>query len=392
MKGCIVKKGKRYYIKYRFRGQQIWKAAGTRKVDAERMLVEIISKINNGQYFEPKKITFAEFAKKWLSEYAEGAVKPSTLESYEYIFRVHLIPFFGESELATITPEDVQTYVSLKRKEGKLSPKTINNTLVPLKEMFKHAVRWGYLRENPAAYVEKPRVPHKEMDFLTHEEVRLFLEHTPEEYYALFLTAIMTGMRRGELLAMKWGNLDWNRGQYFVKESLYRGSFIEPKSPKSRRAINLAPTLLETLRQHKLKQDVERLILGPDYQELDLIFCTKEGKPLDPDNLVKRVFHRILDAAGIRRIRFHDLRHTYASLLIAQGESPKYIQNQLGHASIQTTLDRYGHLMPDAHKEAAERLDKSLFGPTKLNHFIPSGRKMVEIPEKNRKISGSGPT
>lgn len=371
MRGCIVKKGQRYYLKYYVAGKQIWKAAGTRKRDAERMLTDIVHQIDRGEYRELKPIMFAEFADKWLKEHVGGgSLKPSTQEFYRQILEHHLVPYFGGYELAQITLEEVQRFVSVKVKGGKLSAQTINHLITVLKGMSKHAVRWGYLRNNPALYVERPKILDKEMDFFTKEEIGVFLAHVPPMRYALFLTAIMTGLRQGELLAMKWGNLDWNLGQYFVKESLYQGRFLEPKSRKSKRAIDLAPTLLRELKQHQVRQYEKRLQAGSNYQEFDLIFCTESGTPLDPKNLVKRAFNPALKAAGIRHIRFHDLRHTYTALLIAQGESPKYIQNQLGHASIQTTLDRYGHLMPDTHKEAAKRLDEALFGR--------SSRKIVE--------------
>lgn len=371
MRGCIVKKGERYYLKYYVDGKQRWKVAGPRKKDAERMLNDIVSSIQAGSYREPKKITFAQFAAKWLEDYASVAVKHSTFITYECLLRRHLCPLLGDYELTGITPELVQSLVSRMGRERGLSPKTIRNVLAPLREMFNHAVRWGYLKENPALYVEKPRVPDREMDFLTKDEIRTFLENVPARRYALFLTAILTGVRRGELLAMKWANLDWGRKQYYVKESLYRATFVEPKSRNSKRAIDLPDTLVEVLRHHQVAQHAQRLKTGPQYNDLGLIFCGEEGKPLDPDNLVKRDLERALRDAGIRRIRFHDLRHTYAALLVAQGENPKYIQNQLGHASIQTTLDRYGHLMPETHQEAARRLEEALFGR--------SSRKIVEI-------------
>jgi integrase len=258
--------------------------------------------------------------------------------------------------------EDVQCYVAMKRKEGRLKAKTINNTLVPLKEMFMHAVRWGYLRENPTLYVEKPRVLYREMDFFTKEEIHRFISSAPRDRYAFFLTAVLTGMRLGELLGMKWSNLDWQRGQYFVKESVYKGKFVEPKSTSSKRTMNLPPTLIEALRAHRSQQAEQRLQVSEAYQNHDLIFCTALGRPLDRGNIVKRDFLPVLRQAGLRRIRFHDLRHTFATLLIDQGESPKYIQAQLGHASIQVTMDRYGHLLPDVHQQAAQRLEESLFG------------------------------
>jgi integrase len=232
---------------------------GPKKKEAERVLVREVARLHNGPYRELKKITFAEFAKKWMSDYAGGAVKASTYESYDSVLRMHLLPVFGTMDPAKITLEDVQRYVATKQQEGRVQPKTINNTLVPLKEMFTHAVRWSYLCENPAHYVEKPRVPHREMDFLTKEEMHRFLSAVPQDRYPFFLTAILTGMRLGELLAMKWRHVDWHRGQYFVKQSLDKGRLVEPKSVSSKRAINLPRTLLEVLPTHKVRQSGKRL-------------------------------------------------------------------------------------------------------------------------------------
>ncbi len=205
-------------------------------------------------------------------------------------------------------------------------------------------------------------MPHREMDFLTKEEIHCFLSVVPQDRYPFFFTAFLTGMRLGELLAMRWSHVDWHRGQYFVKESRYKGRFVEPKSASSKRAINLPQTLLEVLRTHKARQSENRLQVGEAYQDHDLIFCTALGTPLDRGNVVKREFWLLLRQAGLRRIRFHDLRHTFATLLIDQRESPKYIQAQLGHASIQVTMDRYRHLLPDVNQQAARRLEDDLLG------------------------------
>jgi integrase len=235
--------------------------------------------------------------------------------------------------------------------------------------MLSHAVDWGYLRANPAAKIRYPKVPRREMDALTPAEVRKFLEHVPVRWYAFFAVAITTGLRIGELLAMRWRNLDCTRGQYFVRETWQRprggrsASFSFPKTESSIAPVDLPPEVLEALRTHRAAQSEEMLKAEGPYQEQDLIFATADGGPLDDAHIVQRVFRPALTAAALRRIRFHDLRHTTASLLIAQGENPKYVQKQMRHASSDITFDRYGHLYPDSNREAVERMSRLLFGP-----------------------------
>jgi integrase len=166
----------------------------------------------------------------------------------------------------------------------------------------------------------------------------------------LLLCAVLTGMRRGELLGLRWEDIDLEGHCIFVRRALWRGKFVTPKSRRSRRTIDLAPTLRAAL---------ARL---PSRFQGGLVCCSADGSPIDPDNFAHRDWARVLRRAELRRIRFHDLRHTYTSLLIAQGAHPKYIQAQLSHASSQTTLDRYGHLMPDAHAAEERKLDRLVFG------------------------------
>jgi len=211
------------------------------------------------------------------------------------------------------------------------------------------------------------------------DEIQLLLKHADEPYRTLFLTAILTGMREGELLGLQWGDIDWHHGVIHVQRSLYwyhRHELVEhneqdgvafrfstPKSPNAIRTIDLTPKLKEVLELHRLTCPA-----GPD----DLVFCTKNGTPLNPHNMYNREFLPTLTRAGLRRIRFHDLRHTYTTLMIAQGENVKYIQRQLGHASIQTTLDTYGHLLPDTkERRVGERLDAQVFGMSFRGHTHP---------------------
>lgn len=361
MKGTVVKKGASYYCVYRVSGKQKWVKGGDTKRQAEKKLAEIVNDIGQGTYRELKEIGFQDFAALWIDSYAKTRCKASTLRSYEDIIKGHLIPYFANMSLIVIAPSSIQKYVSQKLaevkkdKKGNLIPKfaakTVNNHLVPLKEMLKHAVIWGYLKENPAQYVEKPRVEHEEMDFLTPEEIHLFLAKVTPKYHPLFLTAVLTGLRRGELLALQWGDIEFIHNLIYVRRSLYKGKFVSPKSKKSVRKVVMTTNLASVLKRHKLESQPN---------DLDLVFANGEGKPNDGDTLVKRQFLPALRRAGLRQIRFHDLRHTYTALLIRQGENVKFIQSQLGHASIQTTLDRYGHLLPESNREAGERLDAIL--------------------------------
>ena len=293
-------------------------------------------------------------------------MKLSTRLFYRRNLDLHILPVFGSKKLVDVRLDDLQAFTASKGRVG-AAASTINGLITTLMSVFKYAVRAGYLRENPASYIRRPRKKHQEMNFLTIEEVRLFLKHVNEDRYALFLMAISTGLRRGELLATKWDNLDWRKGCYNVSETLsmprQKGGpiFTGPKSEESQKSVDLTPRMLRVLKEHRKKQAKLKLRAGPNYNDYDLIFCQPDGKPIDPDNLVRRNFHKVLEAAGLRQIRFHDLRHKCASLLIAQGESPKYIQRQLRHASITTTLNTYGHLMPEVRRAAAERMDATLF-------------------------------
>jgi len=219
--------------------------------------------------------------------------------------------------------------------------------------LFKRACIWEYLQKNPAEHIERPRPKNKEMDFLTVEELNLFLSKVDKEYYPFFLTAALTGMRRGELFALRWSDINWATNQIHVRQSYVLGKVEEPKSKHSIRAIIIPPTLRQVLRKHQL---------SCPKSERDLVFPNQNCGYLAGPNLLRRHFYPALRRAGLRRIRFHDLRHTYASILIAQGENIKFIQNQLGHGSIQVTLDRYGHLMPEIQHGASERLEQTVFG------------------------------
>jgi integrase len=369
VRGSITKKGKNFYVYLWINGKKKWfSGAGNSKRKAEKILAGKLGELENGTYQEIKKISFKEFASLWLDSYAKSKVKPSTLRSYQDIIDNHLIPAFGDFQLSNITTAMLQKYVSQRLENVK--PKTVINELVPLKKMLSHACRWGYLKVSPAEYVERPRVEKEEMDILIPDEIRLFLDQVTPKHKPFFLTAILTGMRRGELLGLQWGDIDWHSNQIHVRRSLWKGQFVTPKSKTSTRRIDMSPHLAMELKKYKLA--------SPN-SELDLVFCNSEGKPLDPDSLIKRHFLPALREAKVRRVSFHSLRHSNVALRIEQGQNIKYIQHQLGHASIQTTLDRYGHLIKEVNTEQAKKLDSILGFVECSGNLSGFGRRMVEM-------------
>jgi integrase len=228
--------------------------------------------------------------------------------------------------------------------------------------VLSQAVDDGLLAANPAfrlgRYYRQAGFPKIEIRPFTRDEAQQFLaaarEHAPREH-PLFLTALRTGLRLGELLALQWGDIDFSGRFIEVRRNLVAGRLTTPKSGKTRR-VDASRQLTTALRQLLIDRKSEKLRRG--WRELpEWVFCTDEGGPLDGDNLRHRVFYRVVERAGLRRVRFHDLRHTFASLLIQQGESLAYVKDQLGHSSIQLTVDTYGHLIPGANRQAVDRLD-----------------------------------
>lgn len=367
-RGSIVKKSGSYYAVYRIEGKQKWEKAGRTKAMADKLLTRRMDQINSGEYCEIEPTRFSSFSELWLRNYALPNVKQSTYTVYAHFLKKYINPAIGGKHMHKIGAMDIQSFVSELLTEHGLSEKTCLNVFTQLRSMFKQAKLWGFIRKDPTEGLKRPRVPKKEMDFLTAEELALLLKHSSDQYRLVFTTAAMTGLRQGELLALQWGDINWKTFELVVRRSLYQGKFVSPKTDGSTRRVSLSPALLEALRgQYE----------AGSYSGSDLVFQTPSGTPINSKNMVRREFHPALDRAGVRRVRFHDLRHTFASLLIEQGENVKYVQQQLGHSSAKMTLDQYSHLMPGTRIDAGEKLDKAVFGSQ--NEAVV--RKLLENPD-----------
>ena len=358
-RGHIRKRGEKYYIVYSVAGRKKEEVGGATAEQAKRLLTQRLFEADRGFVRSGAPMTFREFIDMWRSEHvATQDLKAATIRAYDSVIDRHLLPAFGNQRIDRITAESIRRFFKEKQEATSkkinrpLSKKTLVNTLRLLNSIFNFAMTIELLVKNPCTGIKLPRAPKREMDFLRPEEVRAFLAaFTDEEMRCFFTTAVMTGMRRGELLGLQWDDIDYRASVIRIRRSIANGQIQLPKTDKSRRAIQVGPALLQALRAHKLRTGGRS----------SFVFTTKGGTLIDPDNMVKRVFEPTLRAAGIERhIRFHDLRHSFASILINEGANLKFVSEQLGHASIVITLDRYSHLIAERHDDTVSKFEKLL--------------------------------
>jgi integrase len=360
----IRQKGGKWYVFINHHGQRKAKCVGDSKRAAEEVKRKLEAKLTLGEFIiadeHPPVPTLEQYAEQWLETYAKLNCKESTYVRYEGVLRNHLIPALGQTPLNSLTREAIKQLLVGKRQT--LTPSSVRNILTPLREMLRHAVDDEILPSNPAAQVGRflyqRQAPQQEIEPLTREELGCFLDtiqtHAPE-HYPLFLCLARTGIRLGEVLAVQWGDLDFHGRSITIRRNVVRGHITRPKNGKTRR-VDMSQQLTEVLQQLQTQRKAETLRRG--WPEVPVwVFCSTTGGVLNKENLRTRVFYRCLAKAGLRHVRIHDLRHTYASLLIQQGESLAYIRDQLGHHSIQVTVDIYGHLVPGGNKAAVDRLD-----------------------------------
>ena len=322
---------------------------------------------------ETKPILFADYAEEWLTTSVEVRCKPSTVEEYGVVYQMHLKPVFGAKALRDITRGDVRQFLAGKLEQG-LSRARVQGLLAVLRSLLSTAAEDGHVPANPAARMGRlfNKQQRKEIRPLTKEELALFLR-TAREYdpahYPFFLLLARTGMRLGEALALKWEDIDFHGCFIEVRRSRRRGRLSTPKSNKGRR-VDTSRQLRETL--HVLLETRKEEAWRKGWEQVpEWVFCDEKGTMLNETTIRCSVFHSLLHRAGLRRIRLHDLRHTYASLLIQQGESLVYIKEQLGHHSIKITVDTYGHLVPGGNRQAVDRLDEDPQSPVPSNHPQP---------------------
>jgi integrase len=336
---------------------------GKTREDAAEKLTNAMADRNNGIVYDAGKLTVSEYFDGWLSDSVRDTVRQRTYERYEQLVRVHIAPALGRARLKNLTPAHVRGLYRTKLDAG-LSARTVQYIHRTLFKALKQAVDDGLIPRNAAASIKPPQPRRGEIRPLDREHVRAFLATVSgERLEALYVVAITAGLRQGELLGLKWEDVDLDAGTLQVRRTLSEARsgriFEAPKSGKGRR-VRLTRMATEALRGHRKRQVEKKLRLGSLWQENGLVFPSQVGTPLGGRNLIRH-FKRILERSALSStFRFHDLRHTCATLLLKQGVHVKFVQELLGHGDVSLTLNVYSHVLPDMGDAAAGAMDKAL--------------------------------
>ncbi len=374
---------KRSYGAYRAQiyldGKRVGKTFKT-KAEAQDWLSQMKYHLGRGYDLEGSQMTLREYLQQWLKT-KSASVRESTLYQYRLQIQNHIIPTLGDVPLQELRLARIENFYADLLASG-LSIRTVRYVHSVLHRALEKAVQYDLVVRNPAHGANLPKYSHKEMIVLDVYQVSQFLIAAQGSYYeALYHLAIKTGMRQGELFGLKWTDLQWQSGTLQVQRQVKRvpGSgwqFAEPKTKKGRRKIQLGEGTLRVLRIHRTRQEQQKQLARGGWQEHGLIFPNSVGTPGDPSNL-RKDFLRVLEAAMLPRLRFHDLRHTAASLMLNNGVPPIVVSRILGHAKPSTTMDIYGHLLSDMQHEAARIMDE-LVTPIEVDmgEFVQKGEEI----------------
>jgi integrase len=329
-----------------------------RKGDAQKRLNELLVSIEKGISVPVGRLTLAGLLENWLAGYVKTNCSPRTLDGYQSIAEHHLIPALGHLQLKHLQPQAIQSYYG--KTVEKLSPRTVAKHHRLLSQALKYAVRQGYIGLNPCERVDSPSWKGKTMRTLTPREVEVLFDAAKDsQFYPVYYAAVSTGLRQAELLGLRWRDLDLDFLSLSVSQVLYkrRGvcQFREPKTAHSRRRVAMTPKLSLFLKKYFTEQETVFRVLEKKLTLDNLVFST-DGSPLSP-SMLSHHFSMIAKKAGLEGVRFHDLRHTFASLMLMRGAKPKVISEALGHASVAFTMDTYSHIIEGMQEDAMSLLD-----------------------------------
>lgn len=333
------------------------------KRQAEARLRQLLKEIDDGEYLRPNSITVGKYLQDWFAS-KKHDLRPNVAEGYETMLRLHIVPHLDKIPLQKLAPITIKNFYAAMLENGRvggggLSTRTVRYIAMILKQALAEAVTLGLLKKNPAENVSPPRLMQRQMHAMTEEEVAKFLSAARgTRFEPLFRLVLSTGLRKGEVLALRWRDVDFERNLLRVERTLakVRGGIIfqAPKTHASRRVLPLPPSIVDVLRLRRPSD-------GCGVPSESLIFSTKTGKPISPDTLEKKYFKPLLKKAGLPNdMRFHDLRHTYATSLLATGLNPRVVAARLGHTDPGFTMRVYGHVIPGMQEAVVAASEKLL--------------------------------
>ncbi len=346
-------------------GRRKW-CYGKTQQEVARKIAAVRRDRDAGLPISSERRTVGDYLESWL-EMRKPSLRPGAHDNYAWYCRKYIIPTIGKVQLSKLNGEHVQRLLSTRLSEG-LAPSTVRYTHSVLRNALNEAVALGLAPRNVALLVKKPRAQRIEMRSWDPQQARMFLEAArSDRLYALYVVALSTGMREGELLALRWRDVTLPKagdGSLRVQHTLHWRdgvmSIEEVKTESGRRQIHLSAHATEALRQHRLRQLEERVKMGPIWRENDLVFCNTIGGAIHKSNFRRQSFARIVQAAGVPYIRPYDMRHTAATLLLLAGIHPKVVSEMLGHSSVTITLTIYSHVLPMIQRDAAVAMDRLL--------------------------------
>lgn len=332
---------------------------GETREDVAEKLAKAISDRADGLVFDAGSTTTGEYLTRWLSDSVRGTVQGSTYRSYGRVVDGHLVPGVGRVKLAKLRPDHIRRLYRSMLDAGKAT-RTVQYAHTLLKRALAQAVMDGLIPRNAAEAVRPPKLKRDEIQPLNADQVRALLDASDERSRALYTVAVRTGMRPGEILALRWSDVDLEAGTVQINRALSEGEFSTPKTPRSRRRISLSPATVAALKAHRKRQLEERMAKAGLWEDHGLVFPSSVGTPKSQRNL-NREFKNAAKRAGLPdHFKLYDLRHTCATLLLARNVHPKYVQELLGHASIAQTLDTYSHVIPGMDGGTGGAIDEAL--------------------------------
>ena len=361
-----VKRNTYYFVVSNRNGypKQIKRSGFKTKREAVIAKNNMLYEINKGLYVHNSKMGMDELLQKWMKK-KKREVQETTLSTYEVLVKKHISPYFKGKSIQSIKPITIEGFYDHLYDESNLSGTSVQKVHQLLKGCFDYAKKMELIAKSPLESIDRPKRDSSEVEVWDKEEVRLFLEKTQDDpFHVAYLLGAIEGMRMGEVLGLRWKDIDIESKTLCIRQTLtFDGKKLKPgaKNKSSQRTIGLTNETVDRLKNHKAQQDTIKEEFGSAYQDMDLVVCTSLGTPVNPSNL-RRSFNRNIKTLGMKKIRFHGLRHSHATICLSLNVHPKIVSERLGHSDIRVTLNTYSHLLPSIQNKAVDQISQAIFG------------------------------